>query len=268
MISEIDMFIPFLKSLGKDVLEIYGSDFDSVNKLDNTPVTKADILSHNKIVSFLKDNFPDDLIISEEDDSKISDFGPRVWVIDPLDGTKDFIQKTGDFSILISLFENNLPIFGITYLPAKNIFYYAKKGNGAYKLEGDNLKQISTSEIIGDGSLRIVRSRNHFRESDQKIADSLKNSTFVKCGSAGIKFGLISEGNAEICFYSAPGLGIWDCASSHIILEEAGGCVFDTNGDIPTYDFKNRKMLRGFIGSNNLANKNKIMSIIKRINLS
>lgn len=268
MIQDIDIFIPFLKNLGKEVLIIYNSEFDSEIKLDNTPVTKADILSHNRIVTFLRKHFSEDEIISEEDDTLIPNFNGRVWVIDPLDGTKDFIQKTGDFSILISLFENNLPILGITYLPTKDIFYYAKKGEGSYKLENEILKKISISDFIEESSLRIVRSRNHFRDSDQKIADVLKDSTFVKCGSAGIKFALIAEGGAEVCFYSAPGLSIWDCASSHVILEEAGGYVFDIDGNIPTYDFKNRKMLKGFIGCNTVFIKDKLLSIIEDLNLN
>ncbi len=263
MVNEAKTLIPFLENLGTQILKIYNSDFDSNIKLDNSPVTAADLLSHKEITQFLKENFPQDNIISEEDSSSIVDSSKKTWVVDPLDGTKDFIQKTGEFSILIALFENNSPIFGITYLPAKKSFYYAKKGEGAFFYNSGRESKIRVSSINNESNLRIVRSRNHFREGDQIVADNLKTKNFVKCGSAGIKFALISHGLAEVCFYTTPGLGIWDCASAHIILEEAGGVVFDTNGNVPTYDFKGRKMNSGFLGSNSIETKNLILDIIK-----
>lgn len=258
---ELKVLIPLLKNIGDEVMKIYNSDFTHEIKSDESPLTKADLLSEKMLIEKLNEEFSDYGIISEETPNEKDVYEKeRIWLIDPIDGTSDFIQRTDEFSIMIALLENRKPILGVVYLPAKDVFYFALKGEGAYFKEKDNeAERIHVSEICDINEFRLVRSRNHFSLRDERICENLKIKSFLKMGSVGVKFGAIAKGDAEICYYTTDKMGIWDDASSHIILKEAGGDVFDINGNEPEYDLEGRKMKYGFIGTNG-KNKKEILN--------
>jgi len=170
---------------------------------------------------------------------------------------------------MVALIENKQPILGVIYMPTIDKLYFAEKGKGTYMQIGNERPQqqlqVSNTDNLND--FTVVRSRNHFSSNDQKIADILKIEKYQKCGSAGVKFGAIAEGNAELCYYTTDKMGIWDDCPSHIILKEAGGDVFTIDGLEPSYDLKNKKMLKGFIGTNG-TNKKEILNAISKAKLN
>lgn len=263
MIKEAQILIPLLKTLRLQILDIYNSDFSHTLKEDSSPVTEADLFVHEKIISFIKKKFPQDNIISEESTSIVKNKSGNIWVIDPIDGTKEFVNKTGEFSIMIGLLSNGVPEFGLVYLPIKDISYFAKKGEGSYKLEENSLTKLRVN--IKEKNITLVRSRNNFKEQDQTIVDVLNIEKFVTLGSIGIKFSSIAENKANLCFYSTPGLGIWDALPSQVILEEAGGYIFDRNGGTLRYDLDKRIILEGVVGCSCLEIKKKFLDAYSTI---
>lgn len=250
--EQIDGLNTKLKEIGTKILTIYNSEFSHELKQDNSPLTKADMLSHDLLVQYLREEFPTCAIISEEDEfEQHIDETTNVWVIDPLDGTKDFVNKTGEFSIMLALLDTSrTPIAGFVYAPAIDTLWYAQKNYGAYRLQNSKKTQIFTSNESTLDQARLIKSRNHFSKSDQELCDKLRLNNFIKLGSAGIKLCTIAQGDAEICFYSTSGMGIWDIAPAHIILQEAGGHIKTVKGEVLRYDLVQRKMSQGTLAIN------------------
>ena len=183
---------------GKTVLTIYNKDFSTTTKIDNEPLTEADIKSNEiiqKIIS--KSGHP---ILSEEsvDDKKRLDF-KKVWIIDPLDGTSDFIKKTGEFTIMISLVESNIPILGIIYWPTEDKLFLAQKEQGAFKLDNGKWLKLSVSDISELSQCKVVGSRFHLSDNEQQLLKSMNISKFTSKGSS-LKVTDISSGLAEFYF--------------------------------------------------------------------
>lgn len=263
--NDINILLDIIKKAGDEVMKIYETDFTHETKADNSPLTQADLNSEKVLIEELKINFPDHGIISEERENDLDVYNKRfIWVIDPLDGTKDFVQKTGEFSVMVALLEDCVPIMSAVYAPVIDKLYFAKKGFGSYlEINNGKIERLSISDIIDMKSARLVRSRNHFNEFDQKLCENLEIKNFIMMGSVGVKFGAIAEGVAELCYYTTDKMGIWDDAAAHIILKEAGGAVFDMDGNEPEYDLEGRKMKNGFIGTNGKIDKNLIIDSIK-----
>jgi 3'(2'), 5'-bisphosphate nucleotidase len=226
---EINEWKELIKTLHIEVLKIYNSDFKIEYKGDKSPVTKADKLVSEIINKKLKEWYPDIPIICEE--SKQIEYEERsnweyYFLIDPIDGTKEFISKNGEFTINIGLCHINRPIFGIVTIPVENVMYYAEKGNGAYKINllTNNLKKINC-KFIQDNKIDVVISRSHINTSTQNFIDKINNKNLVKCGSS-IKFMKIAEGLADI-YPRLDGTMEWDICASQIIVEEAGGSVLN-----------------------------------------
>jgi 3'(2'), 5'-bisphosphate nucleotidase len=262
--KEIDTIINTLQTLGEEILKIYTTNFTHELKEDNSPLTQADMLSHNSLMKFLTTQYPTCNIISEEDEELPINHNSYTWVIDPLDGTKDFIQKTDEFSIMLALLNTNKqPIAGFVYAPALKTLWYAQQGQGAYCIHNNEKTRLQTSNKTQIQHSTLIRSRSHFSQKDEAISDQLNITKFIQAGSVGIKFSKIAQAEAEICYYTTSNMGIWDDASSHIILKEAGGDVFDMNSNEPIYDFENRKMKNGFIGTNGNIKRDEILNAIQ-----
>ena len=239
---------------GDRIMELYEQNL-ALDKEDEFPVTEADLESNRIIVEGLeKTGIP---IISEETKELHVKEEKLMWVIDPLDGTKDFVERTGEFAVMIALMEDRQPVLGVVYAPAIDKLYYAAKGEGAWLREyGEDIKlQVSDKELE-----KMVVSRFHLSEEMQQIAERLGVKEFKKMGSVGVKYGAIAEGKAELCIYTNSKMGIWDDAAPHILLTEAGGKVFDCRGKEPEYDYVSKRMENGFIGTNGKGN---ILEVIK-----
>lgn len=211
------------------IMEVY-KNFkagDEILKSDDSPLTLADKKSHQVIMEGLSKLTPDIQVISEE--HKNLPYAERkdleyVWCIDPLDGTKEFIKKNGEFTINIALIQNGEPVLGVMGVPAQNFTCYAYQGGGAFKVVDGKEEQLHTGSFsMNKAGLQLVASRSHLNEATQSFADQFEGVEFVSRGSA-LKFLIIAEKNADIYPRLAPTME-WDTAAAHCILKEAGGLV-------------------------------------------
>lgn len=217
----LNQVIKTAEEAGKKILEFYDTDVEVITKEDDSPLTKADLAAHHIIVSALKDIDPDTPIISEESelpDYEIRKEWNRFWLVDPLDGTKEFIKKNGEFTVNIALIEDQKPILGVVYVPAFDVMYYAEKTIGAFKKEKDKEAiKLESSVFEVPGKARIVVSRSH---GDDSTAKKLSNvgievSEEVPSGSS-LKFCLVAEGKADLYPRLGPTME-WDTAAADVI---------------------------------------------------
>ena len=249
------------REAGQVILQVYDSDFAVEQKFDSSPLTLADRRSHEVIAQGL--SLMSDLpipLLSEEgrsipyDERKTWDM---FWLVDPLDGTKEFVKRNGEFTVNIALIQNSSPLIGVIYIPVKNIFYFAVKGLGAYRLELRNaevpastkglLKISSRLPLAPDSAdtasnisrVTVIGSRSHMSaETEQFINDlkaKYKEVDFLAAGSS-LKFCLIAEGRADVYPRFGPTME-WDTAAGQAIVEQAGGRVLRAGSQEPlTYN--------------------------------
>lgn len=214
------------------IMDIYNdpNGFAVERKEDNTPVTRADQLSSNLIEKELNRVFPEALVVSEEGTQWSYDERKRykyIFLVDPLDGTKEFVKRNGEFCINIALLEDGEPILGVIRTPAKEQVYYAYKGGGAWQLtpEGDKIELKSDAFSWKSDHLRFITSRSHMNEKTSTLIQGFKDPVLLQRGSA-IKFAWLARGDADI--YPKIGLTMeWDTAAGQVLLEEAGGQVVE-----------------------------------------
>ena len=231
IIGEYYIFLDEIQMIGKKILEIYNEDKIEFNlKDDETKITRADNLSNRLICDFIKTNFSDYKIISEENKNEELT-NSKTFIIDPLDGTNDFVNKTGEFSIMISLLENRKVIFGLVYIPTENTFIFAMKNKGCYSLKKNNLKKLEIQKKKDFKDFKMAISRNHFLEEEKRFCLNigLKENNFFPLGSIGIKIFKICENKNDFYLNFSNKLGIWDVSPNEIILREAGGEIYDEN---------------------------------------
>ncbi|MCO5231724.1 MAG: 3'(2'),5'-bisphosphate nucleotidase CysQ [Chitinophagales bacterium] len=216
---------------GNEILKIYDRDFEVVNKADNSPLTEADKVSNEVIVEGLERLYPNIPIVSEE--NKLTDFSVRsqwdwCWMVDPLDGTKEFIKKNGEFTVNIALVHQGDIVAGIVYVPVQNKTFYAIQEKGAFLIDGHSTPRLlRIRPLAEDGVLKVVGSRSHNSQEVDDFIDTLRkeydNIDFVAAGSS-LKFCLVAEGIADIYPRLAPTME-WDTAAGQIVATEAGAQV-------------------------------------------
>ncbi|MGM0636043.1 MAG: 3'(2'),5'-bisphosphate nucleotidase CysQ [Bacteroidota bacterium] len=223
---------------GKAIMEIYQKDFQINYKTDDSPLTEADQKANDIIMDFLR---PTALpIISEE--NKAIDYEERkkwnqCWIVDPLDGTKEFIKKNGEFTVNIALIDNNLPVLGVIYVPAKEELYFADIDAGfskkvTYDFSQDIENNLANAKAIqptkSNDSVRIVGSRSHMNDATKDFIDNLDTSKNIEVVSKGssLKFCLVAEGKADIYPRFAPTME-WDTAAGQAICKAVGLSVID-----------------------------------------
>ncbi len=207
---------------GEAILNYYTDDIEVVEKEDNSPLTKADLAAHHIIVDALEEIDPDTPVISEE--SGVPEYETRkdwktFWIIDPLDGTKEFIKKNGEFTVNIALIDHGIPVLGVVYAPAKQLLYYGTKEAGSYKAEnGSAPKRIYSERADLNRPLTVIRSRSHGSDKlEQVLAErGIKIGESIAAGSS-LKFCLLAEGKADVYPRLGPTME-WDVA--------AGDCVY------------------------------------------
>ncbi len=229
------------KEAGFAIMDIYDKDHNIEYKKDASPLTKADKASHDIIISRLKGLYPDIPVISEE--GRDIPFTERkewkfFWLIDPLDGTKEFIKKNGEFTVNISLISKNTPVLGVIYIPVEKVVYYAQKENGAWKYSSNTRPvQIYVKRSNRKAGLDMVTSRSHLTKETQEFVDKLDINETILMGSSW-KFCLIAEGRADIYPRYGP-TWEWDTAAGHCIVVEAGGEIVDFSNKPITYNKEN-----------------------------
>ena len=237
----LDNLIEISKLAGDEILDVYNGTIDVTLKDDLSPLTDADQRSNAVITSKLVALYPEIPILSEE--GKEIDFSERkkwdlFWLIDPLDGTKEFIKRNGEFTVNIALIENGCPIAGIVYAPTKNTFWYGVRGIGSFIIENDSeSKEIFVQNDIKD-PIKIVSSRSHPSPKLQNYLDRFQNHEIVNMGSS-LKICLVADGTAHIYPRLGPTME-WDSGAGHAVLKYAGGFLTDaTTGNELVYNKEN-----------------------------
>lgn len=223
---------------GRKTMEIYESgDFSIEAKSDNSPLTEADKAANDIIVSGLKKVDPAIPIISEElaaVDYQTRKAWPKYWLVDPLDGTKEFITRTGDFTINIALIVNNHPQFGVVYSPVLGEMYFALKDKGAYLQKDDiTLKELKVRECDDNKATTLV-SRSHQGKESEVLHSLFPNLELTPMGSS-LKFCHIAAGKADFYVRSKP-TSEWDTGAAHCVLEAAGGQLLNFSGSSLAYN--------------------------------
>jgi len=216
---------------GEAVMRVYADPFDVTHKDDKTPVTEADLASERVIVAMLAAAFPEIPVVSEETVPEAGFASPaaRFWLVDPLDGTREFVARNGEFSVLIGLIEDGRPVLGVVHGPAFGVTYTAHGPGTAMRRRGGGAFEPIRARAPAPEGLVVVHSRSH--ENSRRLAEYFEGRSVLErtvCGSA-LKFGILAAGEAD--FYPRFGTTMeWDTAAGQAVLEAAGGHVVDLSG--------------------------------------
>ena len=260
--NQLDTLLRIAKTAGNAILSVYrrAGDIDVTIKDDNSPLTEADRDAHEIIIAELKRFTPSIPILSEESDGTSVDerlSWSRYWLVDPLDGTKEFIKRNGEFTVNIALINNGAPELGIVHVPVTNISYLGKTGVGAWKVAATGEADVIsiTNFDLNPGQVRIVASRSHSGD----LLDQLINTMEAELGKAevvsmgsSLKICLLAEGKADIYPRLAP-TSEWDTAAAHAVLAAAGGDIVDTEFQALRYNQKESMLNPHFIAISDIS---------------
>ena len=214
------------KAAGNRILEIYETDFAVAKKDDRSPLTAANLAAHQTIISGLARLTPELPVLSEE--SAAISYQERknwhcYWLVDPLDGTREFVKRNGEFTVNIALIKQHRPVLGVVYVPVSGLTYYACQGMGAFKREpGRDDLQIHARKLPA-GPIIVAGSRSHRGDSLNRFLENIGDYAIISMGSS-LKICLVAEGKADIYARLGP-TSEWDTAAAHCVVEEAGGFV-------------------------------------------
>jgi 3'(2'), 5'-bisphosphate nucleotidase len=231
--------VALARAAGDRILEVYATDFSVQSKNDESPLTLADLAAHRTIVPGLRELAPDIPIISEE--GGLPPFAERgkwhrYWLIDPLDGTKEFVNRNGEFTVNIALVVNGRPVLGVVHVPVQHTTYTGCEGHGADKRIGDGRPE--KIHVAAKASLppRVVGSRSHRGASLDAFLERLGAFDMVPMGSS-LKFCVVAEGGADVYPRLGP-TSEWDTAAAQAVVEQAGGRVVTVDGTALAYNRK------------------------------
>ena len=261
-IPELDIAIKAAQEASNVILEIYQKDYNTFTKTDNSPVTDADLES-NKIINKILSNTKYSILSEEDIDDQSRLSKDMIWIVDPLDGTSDFIDKTGEFTVMIALIQNKKPILGVIAWPTEKILFVAQKNCGAFRYSDNKWDKISVTKINELPKCRTVGSRHHLSEKEKEFIKKIGIEDFTSIGSS-LKVGKISSGQAEAYITTTNKMKEWDTAASYCIISEAGGKMTDMLGNDLTYNNKNVHHENGILVTNGLIH-NKIVEEFKKL---
>jgi len=261
-IPELDLAIKAAEEAGNTILKIYEKDFKTFTKTDNSPVTDADLQS-NKIIKEILSVTKHSILSEEDVDDKNRLSNDMVWIIDPLDGTSDFIDKTGEFTVMIALIENQKPILGVIAWPTEKTLFVAQKNCGAFRYSDNKWEKISVTKISELPKCRTIGSRHHLSDKEKDFIEKIGIKDFTSIGSS-LKVGKISSGQAEVYITTTNKMKEWDTAASHCIISEAGGKMTDMLGNELTYNNENVYHQNGILVTNGLIHE-KILREFKKL---
>ncbi|MFQ5708225.1 MAG: 3'(2'),5'-bisphosphate nucleotidase CysQ [bacterium] len=249
--KELEVAEALVREAGHIVLSYYHREYQIDLKREQEPVTQADKASNTFITQQLRDAFPEDGILAEESRDDLSRLQRRrVWLVDPMDGTKEFIDKVGQFAVMIGLVENGRPILGVVFQPTTDTLFSAVKGAGAFVTRGGQKSSLRVSQVSEIEQMRLVVSRSHRAPLVDTMKNSLGISREVSSGSVGLKVGLLVESKSDLYLHPNSKTKEWDTCAPEIILQEAGGRMTDCWGAPLKYNKENVYNEMGFIASN------------------
>ncbi|MDH3350040.1 MAG: 3'(2'),5'-bisphosphate nucleotidase CysQ [Gammaproteobacteria bacterium] len=232
---------------GQAIMKVYATEFDVQSKADDSPLTQADLAAHRCIVAGLGELTPDIPIISEEEGlPRFEDRSQwqRYWLIDPLDGTREFVNRNGEFTVNIALIDVHRPVFGVVHVPVQDKTYIGCEGHGAELRDGGSSTAIRVAAASGR-PVRVVGSRSHRGSSLDAFLKRVGESDMVPMGSS-LKFCVVAEGRADIYPRLGP-TSEWDTAAAQAVVEQAGGKVLELDGKPLSYNAKSEILNPWFV---------------------
>ena len=259
-IPELGKIIDGMVKAGDKILEIYETDFSTEKKEDDSPITQADIES-NKILKEVLGETGITILSEEDTDDKKRLSEEKVWIVDPLDGTTDFVNRTGEFTIMVGLVENQKSVLGLIYWPIKKKMYLAESGKGAfcYSEEWEKIEVSMMSELQ---NCQALVSRHHLSEKEKKLLDEMEISVVSEMGSS-LKVTEIATGNAEVFVTTTNKMKQWDTCASNCIISEAGGKMTDLFGNEFSYNTEVVFHEKGILVTNGIIHEDALHAVSK-----
>ena len=232
------------RAAGAILMDVYGTDFSVTYKAKADPVTEADTRANAYIVGELQKSFPGDGIVAEESpDQSDALAGGRCWYVDPVDGTKEFVARNGEFAVMLGLAVDGAATLGVVYQPVTNKLYAGVVGEGATLEQHGAARELRVSEVDDPGKLRLVVSRSHRNRAVARVVSRLGIAEERQTGSVGLKAGLIAEREADLYLHISDKSSLWDACGPEAVLRAAGGRFTDIAGNPFHYggtDMRNR----------------------------
>jgi 3'(2'), 5'-bisphosphate nucleotidase len=245
--------IALAEAAGRAIMAVYARDFAVEAKDDRSPLTEADLASHRLLVAGLEALTPDIPVLSEESaalDPAERRAWPRLWLVDPLDGTREFVKKNGEFCVCIALVEHGVPMLGLVHAPVTGVTWSALAGEGAWRREAgaDDVAlgaKVPSPDAQAGVGLRVAASRSHLDPRTAALLERLPEAERVPMGSA-LKFGLLAEGRLDLYPRFGP-TSEWDTAAGQCLVEAVGGAVLDLEGRALRYNQRDTLLNGDFI---------------------
>jgi 3'(2'), 5'-bisphosphate nucleotidase len=263
----LSKIIEISRVAGDEILDIYGSEeFKVTSKADDSPLTKADIASHKIIKEALNKISPSIPILSEEE-SEISfkkrSLWKKYWLVDPLDGTKEFINRNGEFTVNIALIENNKSTMGVVHIPCKKETFFGDLEDGSFIIDENNNIDRLNINMKNDEQILLV-SRSHLNEDQRRFLADQNEFTVMNRGSS-LKFCLVASGIADVYIRLGP-TSEWDTAAGEAVVKSAGGIVMNIDRSEIRYNEKSHYKNKYFIAAKNEQILEKSMLLIQKMN--
>jgi 3'(2'), 5'-bisphosphate nucleotidase len=275
--SELDRRLQIVRDIvsaaGETILQYYGEMVEVKWKAPGNPVTAADHAANALILEHLHRYFPGEAVLAEESDDDLSRLGQElVWMVDPLDGTKEFIKRNGEFSTMIGLVEHGRPILGVVLQPAPpsgirpGALYSGAVGLGAWLSLGGSERPIRVSAIDQPAQMRMIASRSHFDERVDQVRKNLGIHEILRSGSVGLKCGAIAAGVCELYIHPSSKVSLWDSGAPAAILTAAGGVMTDLHGEPLDYKSVHVGHPHGLLASHGRLHE-QIVGVIREVGL-
>lgn len=245
---ELEVACRVAREAGRVIMEVYGTRFAFEEKAgDAGPVTEADTRANELIVSELRRAFPGDSIIAEETSRRDETRSPRGWYIDPLDGTREFVDRNGMFAVHVGLAVDGVAALGVVYGPVEDKLYAGVVGQGCTLEAGGVKRALRVVPVRSANAVRLLVSRSHKSRETGLIARELGITDVKEHGSVGLKCGLIAEGKADLYLHASPRSSRWDACAPEAVLRAAGGALTDFAGAPYAYDGVELGNVRGLV---------------------
>lgn len=250
--NELQVAMQCARAAGAILRDFYEREYTVRRKENDTPVTDADYAAEQEILPRLRDSFPYS-ILSEESGASAYGGNGFMWCVDPLDGTRGFIAKTGDFSVVIGLAYRKMPTLGIVYLPITDEMYFAEHGKGAYlQIASEQPVRLHVSSLFDAAGMTAVISSMNTSNEDEMIVARMGIGRMIRAGSTAKRICLVARGECDLYVNASKKTAEWDTCAPQIILQEAGGTITDLRGFPMQYCQENVMREHGVFASNGI----------------
>jgi 3'(2'), 5'-bisphosphate nucleotidase len=252
---ELEVALRLVRQAGAVIMDYYQTDLVVDHKAGEEPVTVADQAADALISAGLRAAFPDDGLLTEESEDDLSRLGKeRVWIVDPLDGTTEFITETGEFAVQIALSIGGYPALGVVYQPVWGRLFFAVQGQGAYQVHDGATARLCVSVVSDPAQMCLVASRSHYSDFVESARQALGIESVKRVGSVGLKVGLVARAACDL-YLATTVSKEWDLCAPHAVLLEAGGVLTNLCGESLVYNKRDTRACTGLICSNGLVHE-------------